>query len=114
MDKLSDKTLIEADFLCKYIRSNFPMLDELQLQVILTNYNLGTKIETSFINFFNKYGLNSLTNFRDEEIILLIVDFLFTNIIHGYTRDYNKDMVEVLNMLIKIYSELENKERMEE
>ena len=79
MDILSDKTLIEADFLCKYIRGNFPMLDELQLQVILVNYNLGTKIETSFINFFNKYGLNSLTTFRDEEIILLIVDFLFTN-----------------------------------
>ena len=78
MNRISDSTLKEADFLCDYIRSNFPKLNELQLQVILLNYDLSGQIETNFINFFEKYGFNSLPNFKDEEIILLVVDYLFT------------------------------------
>ena len=94
-----------------YIRSNFPKLNELQLQVILLNYDLSGQIETNFINFFEKYGFNSLPNFKDEEIILLVVDYLFTDINKKYTREYTQDMIDVLNMLIKIYAELENKEK---
>ena len=111
MNRISDSTLKEADFLCDYIRSNFPKLNELQLQVILLNYDLSGQIETNFINIIKKYGFNSLPNFKDEEIILLVVDYLFTDINKRYTREYTQDMIDVLNMLIKIYAELENKEK---
>ena len=111
MNRISDSALKEAEFLCDYIQSNFPKLNELQLQVILLNYDISGQIETNFINFFKKYGFNSLPNFKDEEIILLVVDYLFTDIKKGYTREYNQDMIDILNMLIKIYAELENKEK---
>ena len=111
MNRISNSALKEAEFLCDYIQSNLPKLNELQLQVILLNYDISGQIETNFINFFEKYGFNSLPNFKDEEIILLVVDYLFTDIKKGYTREYNQDMIDVLNMLIKIYAELENKEK---
>ena len=111
MNRISDSALKEAEIMCDYIQSNFPKLNELQLQVILLNYDISGQIETNFIKNKKKYGFNSLPNFKDEEIILLVVDYLFTDIKKGYTREYNQDMIDVLNMLIKIYAELENKEK---